>query len=70
METFTEAPIVGAAEPQKDVVFQSMDDLNLDKYDNILELDEGEYPQFTLAKNKARFLRAIPSPLKRGAKFP
>ena len=29
----------------KEVVFQNMDDLDLDKYDNILELDEAEYPQ-------------------------
>jgi len=40
-------------------VFQNMDDLNLDKFDNILDLDEAEYPQFTLAKNKARFLRMV-----------
>lgn len=44
-----------AAEP----VFQNMDDLSLDKFDNILDLDEAEYPQFTLAKNKARFLRMV-----------
>lgn len=31
----------------------------LDEIDNILELDENEYPQFTLAKNKARFLRML-----------
>lgn len=31
----------------------------LDEIDNILELNEGEYPQFTLAKNKARFLRML-----------
>ena len=52
-------------EPQKDMkdpalVFQTMDeDLNLEKYDNILALDTAEYPQFTLAKNKARFLRMV-----------
>ena len=27
--------------------------------DNILHLDESEYPQFVLAKNKARFLRMV-----------
>ena len=58
METLTESP-VGAAEVQKEVVFQDMDDLNLDRYDNILDLEESEYPQFTLAKNKARFLRMV-----------
>lgn len=31
----------------------------LDEIDNILELREDEYPQFTLAKNKARFLRML-----------
>lgn len=27
--------------------------------DNILSMDESEYPKFTLAKNKARFLRMV-----------
>jgi hypothetical protein len=31
----------------------------LDQIDNILELDENQYPRFTLAKNKARFLRML-----------
>jgi len=31
----------------------------LDEIDNILSLDESEYPVFTLAKNKARFLRML-----------
>ena len=35
------------------------DDVNLDEIDNILELDEDKYPRFTLAKNKARFLRMV-----------
>lgn len=35
------------------------DDLDLSHIDNILELDEAQYPQFTLAKNKARFLRMV-----------
>ncbi len=36
------------------------DDLMLlDKIDNILDLDEPQYPRFTLAKNKARFLRML-----------
>ncbi len=34
------------------------DDLKyLDDIDNILEMKEDQYPEFTLAKNKARFLR-------------
>ncbi|MGE0634459.1 MAG: hypothetical protein AB7O96_18735 [Pseudobdellovibrionaceae bacterium] len=37
-----------------------LDDLaELDEIDNILELDEERYPRFTLAKNKARFLRMV-----------
>jgi hypothetical protein len=35
------------------------DDVNLDEIDNILELKEPEFPRFTLAKNKARFLRMV-----------
>lgn len=35
------------------------DDLNLDEIENILELTEEQYPKFTLAKNKARFLRMV-----------
>ena len=31
----------------------------LEQIDNILELDEERYPRFTLAKNKARFLRML-----------
>lgn len=38
----------------------SDDDLHqIDQIDNILELPEDRYPQFTLAKNKARFLRML-----------
>ena len=35
------------------------EDLNLDEIDNILELTEEKFPKFTLAKNKARFLRMV-----------
>lgn len=35
------------------------DDLNLDEIENILDLSEGAFPKFTLAKNKARFLRMV-----------
>lgn len=31
----------------------------LDAIDNILDLNETQYPRFTLAKNKARFLRML-----------
>jgi len=35
------------------------DGLDLDAIDNILELSEEQFPKFTLAKNKARFLRML-----------
>lgn len=35
------------------------DDLNLDDIENILDLEESKFPKFTLAKNKARFLRMV-----------
>lgn len=35
------------------------DDVDLDSIDNILELSEDLFPKFTLAKNKARFLRMV-----------
>ena len=35
------------------------DDLDLDEVDNILDLEDSRYPKFTLAKNKARFLRMV-----------
>lgn len=37
-----------------------VDDIaQLDRIENILDLEENQYPQFTLAKNKARFLRML-----------
>jgi hypothetical protein len=35
------------------------EDIDLDSIDNILELSEDRFPKFTLAKNKARFLRMV-----------
>ncbi len=35
------------------------DTIDLDLIENILDLEETEYPRFTLAKNKARFLRMV-----------
>jgi hypothetical protein len=41
-------------------LFQEIDeDLNLDHIENLLEVDEASLPRFTLAKNKARFLRMM-----------
>ena len=53
METAV-APVEAAAEPE--VPSQEVD---LSQTDNILDLEEVQYPQFTLAKNKARFLRML-----------
>ncbi len=35
------------------------DDIDLDSVSDILDLNEEQYPKFTLAKNKARFLRMV-----------
>lgn len=35
------------------------EDIDLDSIHDILELTEEQYPRFTLAKNKARFLRMV-----------
>jgi len=35
------------------------EDVDLDSIDDILDLSEEQYPRFTLAKNKARFLRMV-----------
>ena len=38
---------------------QPSEEVDLNKIDNLLDLKEAQYPQFTLAKNKARFLRML-----------
>ncbi len=40
-------------------VSEEEEDFNLDEIDNILDLNEDQFPKFTLAKNKARFLRMV-----------
>ena len=39
--------------------FEEENDFDFDAVDNILELNESTFPKFTLAKNKARFLRMV-----------
>ena len=57
MEVLVEQEKVGI---ESEPMFQHIDDIDeIDNYDNILELDEKQYPKFTLAKNKARFLRMV-----------
>lgn len=53
MNTATEAPMMGIVEGIDE------DLAKLDAIDNILDLEEFDYPKFTLAKNKARFLRML-----------
>ena len=51
------APVVTPAvsAPEADMA----DDIDLDLVSDILELSDDQYPRFTLAKNKARFLRMV-----------
>ncbi len=35
------------------------DDVDLNSIENILDLEDSQFPKFTLAKNKARFLRMV-----------
>ena len=44
---------------QTAVLSEEDEDFNFDAVENILELPENEFPKFTLAKNKARFLRMV-----------
>ena len=53
MNTAGEAPLMGIVEGIDE------DLAKLDAIDNILDLEEVDYPKFTLAKNKARFLRML-----------
>lgn len=39
--------------------FEEENDFDFDAVDNILDLNEATFPKFTLAKNKARFLRMV-----------
>ena len=39
--------------------FEEENDFDFDAVDNILDLNETTFPKFTLAKNKARFLRMV-----------
>ncbi len=45
--------------PAPETVEMPSQEVNLLEVDNILDLEEVQYPQFTLAKNKARFLRML-----------
>lgn len=50
----------GKVTEEKVMEFEELQDtFELDAIDSILDLDEKDYPKFTLAKNKARFLRMV-----------
>lgn len=56
----TDVEKVQEAKINKAVVEQvEEDDMDLDLIPDILELPENQFPKFTLAKNKARFLRMV-----------
>lgn len=44
---------------EEEMTEEEKDVLDLEQIGNILELDESLFPKFTLAKNKARFLRMV-----------
>ena len=64
-QPFSSAVDMASTEEVVDEVFESEvgmldEDLRaLDEIENILDLPEDQYPTFTLAKNKARFLRML-----------
>lgn len=59
MDDDLESEAVLASMPGNLLMEGEEDDLNLDEIENILELSDGGFPKFTLAKNKARFLRMV-----------
>ena len=52
---------LGHVESLKTPIMDMVDEdlLAIDQIENILDLEEEQYPSFTLAKNKARFLRML-----------
>ena len=60
VETLQDAKLVKnlKAPPMLNEEFED-EDVDLDSISDILELSEDQFPRFTLAKNKARFLRMV-----------
>lgn len=52
-------PPPAAAAVLNNIIDDEDNDFDLDSIENILELSEEQMPRFTLAKNKARFLRMV-----------
>ncbi len=56
----TNTPITARKVNEVSLLAETDEDLNMiDRIENILDLKDNEYPIFTLAKNKARFLRML-----------
>ncbi len=56
----TNTPITARKVNEVSLITETDEDLNMiDRIENILDLKDNEYPIFTLAKNKARFLRML-----------
>lgn len=51
-------PLQNVPQQQQNIT-EEEEDFNLDEIDNILDLGDEQFPRFTLAKNKARFLRMV-----------
>ncbi len=58
-EEIEAAEIQEAMQNNPSAFAEDEEEFNFDAVENILELPEGEFPKFTLAKNKARFLRMV-----------
>jgi len=58
-EEIEAAEIQEAMNANPNAFAEEEDDFNFDAVENILDLPDAEFPRFTLAKNKARFLRMV-----------
>lgn len=58
-EEIEAAEIQEAMQNNPSAFAEDEEEFNFDAVENILELPETEFPKFTLAKNKARFLRMV-----------
>lgn len=58
-EEIEAAEIQEAMQANPSAFAEEEEDFNFDAVENILDLPDAEFPRFTLAKNKARFLRMV-----------
>lgn len=59
MDPIDEAMLLDKMDQTLPPLSEEEEDMNLEEIENILVLAEEKYPRFTLAKNKARFLRMV-----------